>query len=222
VTLDVDAGNRITALWARAPDDVWAAVLVSGSAVYAPEVIRWDGVRWSVFSSYVPPTSANGASVTAFGGTAGDDVWVAADTVYPGAGAVVSHWDGVGFTDATSFGPWRHSVPRVAIIAESRGVAWLAAYSRIDHVGAADGATMFCPDASYYCNDEMPETVLSREPGGRLWATRAFGAMLTYDGHAWTPSSTGTDTRLHALVSTSDGVTRALGESGAILRHDPR
>ncbi len=213
-TLTVEEARPIVALWASAPDDAWAA---TGSGT----VLHWNGVAWVPWVTWVPSESASGSTITAFGGTAGDDVWIAEDLWYPSARAVVWHWDGESLTRATEFGSWRHDNPRVAIAPISRGSAWLGVFDRITEVGtSSDSGTRFCTDVGYgWCDDMDPHMAMAREPGGRVWATRSRGTMLTYDGATWAASETGATTRLLAFVSSSTGVVRAFGEAGTILRH---
>jgi hypothetical protein len=216
----VDATDSIAALWASAPDDAWASTYFAGA-------LHWDGAVWTTWASWVPSDigGPNRSTITAFGGTARDDVWIAEDLWYPTARALVWHWDGVSLTTAADgFGSWRHTNPRVGIAPIDRGSAWLGVFGRIIEVGAStDDGTMFCTfSGSDICESEDPHMAMAREPGGRVWATRSRGTMMTFDGATWTTSDTGVTARLYAIVSSSTGVVRALGEGGTILRHEPR
>lgn len=218
---DVDLSSGISALWARARDDAWAATLsMSGSG---PSVVHWDGSRWSAWSAFV--SSTTNARITSFGGAAADDLWIANVHYYPEAAADVLHWDGITLTpNATGFSGWRTPIPRIGILANARGDAWIAGCTYVVHMGSTvgDGA-VFSPTGTGTGSGCVydPEIVLGREPSGRIWATRSRGAMMTFDGTSWAKSDTAAAVGLHGLVSDSTNVMRALGDGAAILRHDP-
>ncbi len=228
VASDADVSGGITALWARAPDEAWAAT-ATGPYMTAPSVVHWDGTAWTTWApwtTWVPPLPTyampDQATVTTFGGSASDDVWIVDNFWYPTAEAAVVHWDGSTLTSVTSFSGWRRANVRVGILPEAANDAWLATCEGVVHVVdgvGVDSATFPILETNYGCSYDA-DVLLARESGGRLWAAGTAASAITSNGGMWSPSDTGAQADLYGLVITSDGAVRAFGDGATILRHD--
>ncbi|HEX9952215.1 MAG TPA: T9SS type A sorting domain-containing protein [Rubricoccaceae bacterium] len=90
--------DRLSAVHASAPDNVWAVGSYGSSAgVFRPLVYRFDGTAW-----HAMPAPFNGDPTRPLHSVAvlaPDDVWVTADRIADGAVPVTAHWDGTSWTE---------------------------------------------------------------------------------------------------------------------------
>lgn len=75
----------LNALWASAPDDVWA----TGRA----GTWRWDGAQWAAASGLPSEWAGIGIGPTSIDGRGPDDVWLVNES------GLIGHWDGVTWTE---------------------------------------------------------------------------------------------------------------------------
>jgi hypothetical protein len=86
--------ERLDAIWAAAPNAVWA-----GGSYYDSSVVRsqmhllfWNGTEWTVkLSPDVEPDQVGSGSISGIHGTGPNDVWV--------VGSTILHWDGSSWTE---------------------------------------------------------------------------------------------------------------------------
>lgn len=98
----------LQAVWASAPDDVWA---LGRAAAW-----RWDGAQWSVVPGLPSDWAGIGAGATSIDGRGADDVWLV------NAGGLIAHWDGATWTEL----PAGVAQDLVAVFASPWGEVWLA------------------------------------------------------------------------------------------------
>lgn len=84
-----DSADRLRAVSASGPDDVWAAgyTITGSEGVISPLIEHYDGRRWTKVDSVVPNEQIHLTSIVVAGS---DDVWAAGI----GSSGLVEHWDG--------------------------------------------------------------------------------------------------------------------------------
>lgn len=146
--------NRLTAVAARAKDDVWAVGYYGDSNDDAQRdksrtlVLHWDGSRWEVVASPDVETVSNRLSgVVAL---AEDDVWAVGyhggDMSADGRNieptyTLIQHWDGKEWKLVTSPNPGKYGNELSAVTAAGKGDIWAAGAYNTEPPGQSDNST---------------------------------------------------------------------------------
>jgi hypothetical protein len=106
-----DANNRLSAVEAIAPNDVWAVGShydFPGSFTYSNLAIHWDGTQWTVVDT---PSFSQWNSLVSVAAAAPDNVWaVGSSGARPGINTVALHWDGMEWGGPNSVTPASYSL----------------------------------------------------------------------------------------------------------------
>ena len=226
--------NGVTALWAFAPDDVWAGSQImlhfDGTAFtpvatppigfvadfwgFAPDdlyavsgvsLLHWDGAAWSVVDF---AGAIDPSDLTAVWGTSGDDLWLG-DSL----NGQVFRWNGTA---------WSTGITQTVMVADLWGVAGGPVYA-----GGTFGISRY--DGSAWTS--IADANVASEAAGMwgfgandVWAAGDFGTLAHWDGAMWT------DTIPADNPDFQDGTTSmwgaapndvwAVGDGGAISHWD--
>lgn len=160
---------NLLAVFARAPDDVWA-VGTAGA------IVHWNGSQWSSTTPIVT------GSLSAVRAIAPNDVWAA------GSSGALLHWNGTTWTMIAS----GTTAPLIGIWSASASDVWI--------VGSP--AVRFTTPTALHWDGKSVAPVSPAPPlvpsllaihgssSSDLWAVGGSGAIVHWDGTAWTASST--------------------------------
>jgi len=189
------ATSNVTALWAFAPNDVWAGGEVmlhfDGTAftqvttpatgfvndfwglaptdlyaVAGPELLHWDGAAWSMIDF---AGEIDPLELTAVWGTSGADLWLG-DSI----NGYVFHWDGTS---------WSTGITQTSEVRDLWGVAGGPVFA-----GGVFGISQW--DGAAWVDMEDPD-VAPEAAGvwgfgaGDVWAASDFGTLARWDGTTW-------------------------------------
>jgi len=191
-----DPNLTLFGLWGTSATDVWTVGGdVSGSRNGA--MIHYDGTTWTEVGQ---PEGKTNRSAFKVWGTASDDVW------FVGTGALISHWDGAGFTEVVP-----SPVYGTTTLTTVAGSA-----NEVIAVGGFGNAVVARNDGSGWVDDSPPpaqiapgftgihvrdDQVVACGTRGEVWSRdaegwdRAYEPATTYDlhgcwidpdGHVWT------------------------------------
>jgi hypothetical protein len=171
-------GNNLRAVWADAPDDVWA-VGDRGTTLH------FDGATWHVMS---PPAGAAGGAVWASGPT---NAWVVFESSAEDPRTIVDRWDGQQWTEWIT--PGGGLLFRASIWGTGPDDVWLVA---TDSKTVPFVWAFIHWDGSQWTRQSIPgqpyPLAISGVSSDDIWAT-AGPATFHYDGSTWTqvPSPSG-------------------------------
>jgi hypothetical protein len=194
-------------------------------------ILRFDDADGGVWAKGPAVTTAN---LFAISGSAPDDVWTAGDI------GTLLHFNGKSWVKVAL----TTNVPLRSVWAVSRDRVWLAGdegtvlkYAVPADAGDADAGAM--SDAALIADARPdgqtgPRPVWSSLPTGLgtalfaiagtptgLWVAGAAGTVASFDGHAWTRHSAGTDAaRLACAVSPSGNTTLIVGDESLVRTHE--
>jgi hypothetical protein len=188
------AQSRLSAVWAGARDDAWAASR-DANALY-----HWDGKVWQLHSMH--PAS----NIGSLWGSGPRDVWA--------SGVALLHWDGVSWTDLNLTVPALHAVwfanatsgwavGRDGVILHWDGQAWSRSTSGTTHHlsgvwgtsprdvwAVGSDATVVRYDGVRWTAIAVPDgdfTGVAGTAPDDVWLTLSRGAALHWDGHHLEP-----------------------------------
>jgi len=196
-------GASATGLWVNAPSDVW---LGAGQ----PYAYHWTGTAWTT-------TRLNdNRRAWAIWGNATNDVWAADCSV-----GYLGHYDGTGWNHLNSQdgGPaiWGSGTSDVWLIDL---LGWNSACDSAPSVIIHwQGATSVPRDTQFTFAHALQ--AMWGNGTSELWAVGDSGAIVHYNGRAWSliPNSPTTAT-LHGVWGTAANDVWAVGDSGLILHFD--
>jgi hypothetical protein len=182
--------DGIQQLWASSPADIW--VLDGHGAVR-----RWNGVGWEVAPVCSPACGA-------LWGTSSTDLWTT-NVI----GAEAYHWDGTGWTTATT--PPSLTVLRATADGEFWGAGKKGALARYRSGGWQQVPGTLPTDTFHAIYGLAADDV---------WIAGDAGVILHWDGAQIGRQQSGTDNALRGLWATGPGAAWVVGDHGTILRHD--
>jgi hypothetical protein len=83
--------NRLSAVAAAGPNDVWAVGLAGVGTRSTTLIEHWDGQRWSVVATPDVTTGTEGAELSAISVVSTQDIWAIGSQP---SGVLIEHWDG--------------------------------------------------------------------------------------------------------------------------------
>jgi hypothetical protein len=178
LVLSAPSGLEAIGIWVASDHDAWVAT--RGSPANTP--LHWDGAMWNQVSAPGSPT--------AFGGTAGSDVWGT-------AGTSILHWTGSSWSADAVGGIGRAGTHPVSFA----GV-WSSATTSAWAVGTG-GALAELSGATWSTNASMQELLATWASSGEAWAVGRTGTALHWTGQAWSPTTIGTVADLVAVWGAS-------------------
>lgn len=200
--------DRLYALWGASPEDLWAA----GAAV-----MHWDGLAWSDVTAEVPSLvpEAYGLEIRAVHGTSASDVWLGG---LPGA--LVHRSDGrwSALSSGTAYLAWLQDV-----WVSGGGELWAVGWDEWD--GGA--AVIRCDEAR--CSEVPVDldgglTAVWGFASDDVWVAGwrheesfSHGALLHWDGRAWSSVSGAPDSVLSDLWGCAADDVWAVGEDGVVV-----
>ena len=224
----------VTALWAFAPNDVWAGGQVmlhfDGTAftqvttpatgfvndfwglapndlyaVAGAELLHWDGAAWSTVDF---AGAIDPLELTAVWGTSGADLWVG-DSI----NGYVSHWDGTS---------WSMAVTQTSVVQDLWGVAGGPVFA-----GGVFGISQWDGTAWIDIQDQdvAPDAAgLWGFGTGDVWAASDFGTLARWDGSTWTdqipPGNADFNDSHNSIWGTAPDDVWAVGDLGGISHWD--
>jgi hypothetical protein len=227
--------NGVTALWAFAPDDVWAGSQIvlhfDGTsfkpvetppigfvadfwgfgpndlyAVSGASLLHWDGAAWSVIDF---ADTIDPSNLTAVWGTSGGDLWLGDDL-----NGRVYHWDGLawstGITQTVSVADlW--GVPAAGGAVYAAGTFGLSRWSGTAWTDVGGGAATEAVGMWGFADDDV-------------WAVSDFGTLAHWTGAGWTDTLPANDTNFEEGTKSIWGAAPddvwAVGDGGAISHWD--
>jgi len=238
--IDPGGGGKLSALWTRAPDDVW----VAGFGV----VLHWDGQSWRDMPSpvryYVSALWGSGPDdvylageeglfhwhggawshvlgtftiegINAVWGTSANDVWTVSDWWDHGDAAYTNayHFDGAIWSQVLHI---RAAGRLLALGGTSPSDAWAAGENQIQHWdGRAWTPQSFMPYGSYFAVTRFWSRAADDAWALSTW-TGPSPRALHFDGQRWSPVELPI---MGGMFGLSGGPIWLYGEGGAILRH---
>jgi hypothetical protein len=205
-TVADDLGGALLAVTGTTADDVWAVGADDGSG---PLVLHWDGTTWErldtgttgdLWWAWRPPE----ASRT-------NDLWAS------GAGGRILRFDGEAWheavldaTEVVFWGIWGASEEEVWTIGG-------------DPTVSSDGAVLYRANGGTWAEEALPADAASQfamykvwgAAADDVWACGANGAMMHWDGAAWTDVESGTDRLLLTVAGTGSDDVWAVGGTGS-------
>lgn len=150
---------RMNAIWANAPDDLWA--------VGEDEIIHGDGTTWT-------HVAGDGQEHLGIWGSSPTDVWAVGPQL-------ISHWDGVRWTsaatDATLFDVWGSSSTDVWAVGSSGTI--------LHWDGRAWAPAERLTTATLRAVWGRPASLAWGRAGSDVWVGGDGGLTLRFDGTAW-------------------------------------
>src|SRR6266576_2345660 len=191
--VSVPTTEGLTMVRGSGATDVWLA----GDTT----ILRWDGQHWN---SLPNPWGPPGASATGLWVNAPSDVWLGAAQQY------AYHWSGTAWT-TTRLNDNRRAW---AIWGNATNDVW-AADCGVGYLGHYDGTGW------NHLNSQDGGPAIWGSGTSELWAVGDSGAIVHYNGSAWSliPNSPTTAT-LHGVWGTAANDVWAVGDSGLILHFD--
>jgi hypothetical protein len=190
----------LTDVWGSGPNDVWAVSTTSERSTVGESgsVIHWDGTAWTKSATPVGPNLFGGVS-----GTGPNDVWVAGAAVTRGflgkgtsATPVILHFDGKTWTQtltgSSGQGSFSSVHARTSDDAWAVGGTLAARWNGARWISAALPASLFVSSVSVRAQDDA-------------FAVGLAGAIVHWDGVAWSSSSSPTSEDLTSVWTSLDG-----------------
>jgi hypothetical protein len=190
-------GNpQLASIWGTSRRDVWVVGRFDGGSFMRPIVLHWDGAAWSEVAF------AENEQLSAVWAAAPDDAWAATrdtDRLY--------HWDGK---------EWRlHSTHPQSYIRSMWGSGprdvWAAGVSLLHWNGSSwtdRNLTTGALAAAWFAS------------AGDGWAVGRAGAILHWDGHAWSRAQSGTTNHLVSVWGAGARDVWAVGADATVLHYD--
>jgi hypothetical protein len=223
----------VTALWAFAPNDVWAGsnmiLHFDGSAFtpvttpaigfvtdfwgFAPDdlyavsgtdLLHWDGAAWSLIDF---AGAIDPTDLTAIWGTSGGDLWLG-DSL----NGQVFHWNGTA---------WSTGITQTVAVQDLWGVAGGPVFA-----GGAFGLSQWTGSAWIDISDNVvtDATGLWGFGASDVWAASDFGTLARWDGAAWNDTLPAGDPNFNdgnkSLWGVAPDDVWAAGDGGAISHWD--
>jgi hypothetical protein len=195
------------ALWVNAPDDVWV-----GAGLKAAD-------HWTGTAPWTAASLSDNRGARALWGSGPTDVW----TSDCGAG-YLGHWDGTGWSHLESIDNGR------AIWGSGTGSVWMiegscdfssvsSGPSTIVHWNGISGGYVAGKDTQFVSSHNLQ--AIWGSGTSAIWAVGDSGAIVHYDGRAWSQSaSSPTTLSLHGVWGTAAHDVWAVGDSGVIVHFD--
>jgi hypothetical protein len=194
------------AVWVNAPNDVWL-----GEAFKA--AFHWTGAAWTTV-----PLNDNRVART-FWGSGPSDVWTS-DCL----GAYVGHWDGTGWNHLNStengVAIWGSGTTDVWMVERSFPFTSFSCDSGSTFITHWNGIGGFGGKETQFT---FPHNLRAIWGSGTndIWAVGEVGAIVHYDGTAWSPITTPPTTiGLRGIWGTAANDVWAVGDSGVIEHFD--
>ena len=223
----------VTALWAFAPNDVWAGsniILhfdgIAFTQVTAPptgfiadfwgfapddlyavsgaDLLHWDGVAWSLIDF---ADAISPTDLTSIWGTSGGDLWLG-----DSSNGRVFHWDGT---------VWSTGITQVVSVDDLWGVAGGPVFA-----GGTFGLSQWNGGTWVDISDNVASdaTGLWGFGASDVWAASDFGMLAHWDGAAWTDTLPADNPDFYdgttSLWGTAPDDLWAVGDGGAISHWD--
>jgi len=205
------------------------AVVRDGSHQVGTLVWHWDGNHWDDLPTPDPPTQSfaffASPSVKAFSAT---DAWLIGFASLPTGELTTAavHWDGLRWTRFPTPEPGVHQNVLQAVAGTAPDDVWAGGYwttgsghhsvshSLLLHFDGHAWTQSPAPDSATGSSPVTAVVALSRTDA---WAGTVDGAMLHWDGTAWTVAATGIPTRSMTALSARD--IWAAPDSGDVVHH---
>ena len=190
--------------------DGWA--VGQGTAGAPANILRWSGIwptgAWSVYTTSAPTKELRSVFLVS-----PTDGWAT------GAGGILFHWDGAGWTDLSSSSPTTNHLYSVFMVNPTDAWAVGASSTIIRWNGASWTGPMVPPTIG---NDYRSIRMVSATSGwiaGNKNAATDEGLLLTWDGAAWTIVRSWVTVPLNGVFMLPGGsVGCAVGEAETIIR----
>lgn len=190
-------GGDLFGAWAGSASDVW----VVGDF---GTLVHWNGAGWTRFTA----SPAVAAPLNAVWGSGASDVWAA------GGGGTVAHWNGSAWSAAVL----DSAVTLYAVWGTSASDAWTAGYD----AGAAQAHLYHWDGAAW---SEVTDALIAGDAlyagwsgsATDVWIATAGGAVLHWNGGAWTATPVGPGAALFGVTG-AGGSVFAVGDAGTLAR----
>jgi hypothetical protein len=182
--------------------DVW---------ILGDTILRWDGQTWNS----VPDSVNDNRTASTFWGSGRDNVWAS-------GWGYLGRYDGTGWNqhDACHFGIaiWGIGTSDLWLI---QGVAPDTSPYFITHGGASSWPGCWGDTTGTHFTFAHPLQAIWGSGASNVWAVGARGAIIHYDGTAWSQVTKSPATlTLHGVWGTAANDIWAVGDSGVIVHFD--
>ncbi|XXX71718.1 hypothetical protein WMF30_29140 [Sorangium sp. So ce134] len=197
---------NLSGVWGTAANNVYAVGSKFANSANSAIILRYNGTRWSVVSTYA------GVQIGSIGGSAADNIYVAG-SVTGSAEPYILRFNGVAWTQVATGVATPLSSPSIdGIWGDTQGNTLFVGSAGL--ILRSDGVD-FSSHSSYVTNDILHGVWCG--PDNTAMAVGDRGTALYYDGDSWSSMSSGITGSIQAVWGSDDNHVFAVGVAGKIL-----